>query len=96
MCDRAKALASGMMSLGLLPQVEAEGKSWRFLGIQAKNRTEWTITHLANMHCKATTIGLYDSLGESETRYIVELTELTTIFCSKEMVKRHLGFKLKD
>ena len=80
--QQAHALASGMMTLGLLPEREAEGKKWRFAAIQAKNRTEWTVTHLANMHVKTTTIGLYDSLGDTETRYIVAQTELATIFCS--------------
>ena len=75
-----------MMKLGLLPKREAEGQSWRFVAIQAKNRVEWTVTHLANMHCKATTIGLYDSLGDTETRYIVAETELATICCSSQMV----------
>lgn len=82
MAQQAHALASGMMTLGLLPEREAEGKKWRFAAIQAKNRTEWTVTHLANMHVKTTTIGLYDSLGDTETRYIVAQTELATIFCS--------------
>lgn len=59
-----------MVALGLIPEIEAEGKKWRFVGIQAKNRVEWTCTHLANMHIKTTTIGLYDSLGDPETRYI--------------------------
>ena len=75
-----------MIALGLLPESEAEGKTWRFIAIQAKNRVEWTVTHLANMHVKTTTIGLYDSLGDTETRYIVSQTELATICCSNVML----------
>ena len=40
-------MAAGMAYLGLMSVVtEAEGQ-WRFMGIYAKNREEWTITHLA-------------------------------------------------
>ena len=60
-----------MLELGLNPQIEAEGTKWRFVAIQAKNRTEWTLTNLANMYVKGTTVGLYDSLGETETRHII-------------------------
>ena len=38
------------MTLGLAPQVEAEDKMWRFIGIQSKNREEWNITNWANMN----------------------------------------------
>jgi long-subunit acyl-CoA synthetase (AMP-forming) len=53
----------GMMHHGLLPEVEGEGRSWRFLGIQAKNRKEWNLLHVANMCVGATTVALYDTLG---------------------------------
>ena len=40
-------MAAGIDHLGLMPVVEAEGDSWRFMGIYSKNREEWSITDLA-------------------------------------------------
>ena len=57
----AKAFAKGMMLKNLCPQIEGEGKLWRFIGIWAKNRWEWTNTLLACMHYKITTVGFYDA-----------------------------------
>ena len=96
MAKQAKHLASGMMSLGLLPEREADGRKWRFVAIQAKNRVEWTVTHLANMNCKTTTVGLHDTLSDKETRYIVAQTELATICCSGPNVERHIRLKMMD
>ena len=40
--------ARGMRKLDLLPEIENEGK-WKFMGILAKNRWEWTCTELASV-----------------------------------------------
>ena len=40
-------LAAGMAHLGLMPEITEEGGCWKFMGIYAKNREEWTITDLA-------------------------------------------------
>jgi hypothetical protein len=39
--DTAHLLASGCMALDLVPEVEAEDTTYRFIGIQSKNRKEW-------------------------------------------------------
>jgi hypothetical protein len=39
----------GLMALNLAPEIKAEDRIWRFIGIQAKNCKEWLITHFANM-----------------------------------------------
>ena len=41
--------------------VDGEGKKWRFMGVWAKNRWEWTNTLLACMHYNVTTVGFYDA-----------------------------------
>lgn len=48
--DLSQNLSYGMMELGLAPEVEGEGKTWRFMGIQSKNRKEWVLTHAADIH----------------------------------------------
>jgi long-subunit acyl-CoA synthetase (AMP-forming) len=40
------------------------------------------------MHVGATTIALYDTLGADQTKFIIDQTELTTMTCSFEYVKR--------
>ena len=43
------ALALGVDALGLAPSFESEGKTWRTVGIQSKNRSEWCLLNLGNM-----------------------------------------------
>jgi len=40
------------------------------------------------MHVGATTIALYDTLGPDQTKFIIDQTELTTMTCSFEYVKK--------
>ena len=67
----ARNFAAGAEKLGLVKDVEAEGKTWRFIGIQSKNRKEWNIIHLANMYIRSTTVSLYDTLGVEAERYVI-------------------------
>lgn len=66
----AEDLSHGMMALELAPEVQAEGKTWRFMGIQSKNRKEWVITNIAGMFQKLTTVALYDTLGPDATYFV--------------------------
>lgn len=86
--SEARLFASGMQAKDLTPIVNAEGKDMRFCGIQSKNRKEWSIVHIANMHVGATTIALYDTLGVDQTKFIIDQTGLTTMTCSFEYVKK--------
>lgn len=92
----ARNFAAGAEKLGLCPEVQAEGKTWRFIGIQAKNRKEWNIMHLANMYNKTTTIALYDTLGAEAARFVIDETEMTTIACSKDLVNKIVDMKQED
>jgi long-subunit acyl-CoA synthetase (AMP-forming) len=56
-------LARGMKSLNMMPDVEADGRKWNFLGIYAKNRPEWVLCDLASTAINGTTIAFYDTLG---------------------------------
>jgi long-subunit acyl-CoA synthetase (AMP-forming) len=53
----------GFTALNMTPNIEAEGTKWRFMGIYAKNREEWVLTHLANMKNSITSVAFYDTLG---------------------------------
>jgi long-chain acyl-CoA synthetase len=75
-------LASGYQHLGLMPEVEGEGRKWRFMGVYAKNREEWTISDMASLRQSGTTIAFYDTLGPAAVEYVIKQTELTTISCA--------------
>ena len=71
----------------------ADGELWKFMGIQSKNRKEWFMTHLANMHQSITTVAFYDTLGPDATRYMLGQTELTTIAISIDFVEVYCKLK---
>lgn len=48
--ERAKHISFGMIHFGLVTDTQAEGTTYRFAGIQSKNRAEWEIAHIANMY----------------------------------------------
>ena len=84
--DLSQNLSYGIMALGLCPEIEAEGKNWRFMGIQSKNRKEWVLTHAADIHQNITTVAFYDTLGPEATMFVVEQTQLTTMAVSHDYV----------
>ena len=71
-----------MMALKLAPEIEGEGRKWRFVGIWSQNRSEWAKTLLACMHYEMTTVGFYDAMGAAQVEFILNQTEMTTIFCT--------------
>ena len=77
-------LAKGMWDLNLCPEIKGEkgGKPMRFAGIWSKNREEWDVTKLACMYISSCIVGFYDSMGDNSVDFILNETELTTIFCS--------------
>jgi len=75
-------LACGMVQLNLMPEVEGEGKLWKFMGIYSKNREEWAFTDLAALRQGGTVIAFYDTLGPSAVEFVIKQTSLTTIACA--------------
>jgi long-chain acyl-CoA synthetase len=71
---QAKNLAAGLLALDLVQEFQAENRTWKTLGLKSKNRPEWAMMHLANMHIRSTTVALYDTLGPDATAYIIDLT----------------------
>ena len=92
----AKNLSLGIKALDLAPQVEAEGKQWRFCGIQAKNRWEWICTEVANFHQGVTSVALYDTLGADATRFIIDQTKLATVSMSNDQIEKICKLKQED
>lgn len=44
------------------------------MGVQSKNRVEWSLLNVAGMLNAVTTVPLYDTLGEDASRYIFKQT----------------------
>jgi len=60
--------------LNLCPEIEAEGKKWRFIGCQAKNRKEWFLTYLGGMFQNITLVAMYDTLSPEAMKFMVDQT----------------------
>ena len=71
--ETCEALSQGCLALNLVPEVEGEGdgKKWRFMGIQSKNRAEWSVLNIAGMFQGVTTVAFFDTLGEEAMRFVV-------------------------
>lgn len=82
--EKAEALSYAIMKHNLCPEITAEGRQWRFLGIQSKNRKEWVHANIANYHQRITTVALYDTLGLDAIRYVLNQTELISMVCENE------------
>lgn len=85
--------SKGLMKLDLIPEVEGEGKKWRFLGIWAKNRWEWTCGLIGCMHYSATTVGFFDAMGQEQVDFILKQTEMQTILCSAQYLGKVIDMK---
>ena len=94
--DKAELLSYGFMANEFCGNLTHENREWRFMGIQAKNRAEWSLVHLANMHFNITTVAFYDTLGPEATRFICNQTELTTMAVSVDYVKKLAQMKIAD
>ena len=66
------------------------------MGIQCKNRAEYGLTFVANMAQSVTTVALYDTLGVSAIKFIVNQTQLTTISVAVEFVKKYAQLLIED
>ncbi len=66
---------------------------WRFLGIWAKNREEWTISLLAAMHYRITAVGFFDAMSSEQVEFIFNQTEMTTVVCTADYAKKIVDMK---
>ena len=93
---QAECLSYGFMHLGLVPEIDAEGRKWRFISILAANCKEWIIAHVANMHQRITTIPLYQTLGNEAFKFVFNQTKLTSICTSERLAKVLMKLKAED
>ncbi|KAJ2881006.1 medium-chain fatty acid-CoA ligase faa2 [Coemansia aciculifera] len=78
--DRFRCLARGFQGLGLQP-----GDN---IGIYAGNRLEWTLIEFATYYHGYISVAIYETLGRAHAEYIINLTELSTIFTTTQCAKK--------
>lgn len=85
--DIALNLGAGTIHMGLIPN-PVKYKEWnlKMVGVFSKNREEWMILEFANILYGNTLIPLYDTLGIESFPYILEQTEITTLFISAHSI----------
>lgn len=88
-------LARGLKALDLCPDFQAEGRSWRFCGVWARNRQEWMTTLLAGMHYDITNVGFFDAMGVSAVDFVLKQTEMVTLFLEGGLLPKILEMKGK-
>lgn len=87
-------IARAIRGKDFAPEIDGEaGEKRRFCGIWSKNRWEWPTILFANMKVKTTTVGFFDAMGCDAVEFIVNQTEMSTIFASDEYTKKILEFK---
>jgi long-subunit acyl-CoA synthetase (AMP-forming) len=94
--DTCEHFSYGLKALDLIPDVDIDGKTYRFLAIFCKNRMERYLAHIGNMYQNVTTIAIYQNLNDSEKSKIFEDTECTTMLVSYELLSKVIRLKQKD
>ena len=56
----------------MTPDIHYEDRTFKFMGIYAKNREEWVMTDIANMYNSVSTIAFYDTLGPKAVEFVIQ------------------------
>ena len=91
--EKAVYVASGMLNLNLAPNVqEFKDFDLKLYGIFSKNCVEYLLLDMGAAIFGLTSVPIYDTLGSQAVSYILEQTNLSTIFVSKANVDVLLKF----
>jgi len=89
---------SGMISMDLAPAKDhgkVEG-TFGILGLYMKNRFEWVVAEQACNAWSKVTCPLYDTLGVDAAKYSMNLTQMETVVCSKDLTMNVLKCAAAD
>lgn len=91
--DYVTNLARGFIALDMMPDIDSEGRSWKFMGTYSKNRPEWVLADLASASIGGTTIAFYDTLGPQAVEFVINQTKLATITCAGSCLSKIILLK---
>lgn len=91
MNELATSFGSGVFDM--CPGHHVDGDTFRFIGINAKNREEWLVCDVASVLYNLTIVPFYDSLGPDSATYILNQTELETVLVSEDLVPKYIELK---
>eukprot|EP01116_Phalansterium_solitarium_P022436 TRINITY_DN740_c0_g1_i1.p1 TRINITY_DN740_c0_g1~~TRINITY_DN740_c0_g1_i1.p1 ORF type:complete len:641 (+),score=168.99 TRINITY_DN740_c0_g1_i1:107-2029(+) len=74
--DKIKAIGSGLINLGITAKSR--------LGVYATTRPEWTWTEQASNAYSMVIVALYDTLGPDACEFIVNQSEISTVFVASQ------------
>ena len=94
-------IASAILNLGLLESIEIDNRPpLKVLGINAKNSAEYAVVDIACALYGFTLVPLYDTLGPQAVNYILEQTQMSSVFCTlatlKSLLKLEIVSNLKN
>ncbi|CAD8174947.1 unnamed protein product [Paramecium pentaurelia] len=93
--EEAIHLGSGIKTWGLANEVnEYKNYKMKLIGVFSKNRREWVILDIANILYGYTMVPFYDTLGPDSIPFILNQTNIETMFLSADATKSLL--KCKD
>eukprot|EP00922_Rhytidocystis_sp_ex-Travisia-forbesii_P060327 GHVS01089432.1.p1 GENE.GHVS01089432.1~~GHVS01089432.1.p1 ORF type:complete len:433 (-),score=23.78 GHVS01089432.1:196-1494(-) len=94
--SRALSIGSSLVALNVATEQTFEvpagalyPSTFRFLGINSRNREEWTVIDIACNAFGITTVPLYDTLGDDATEFITKETRLESV-CADQCCLTHL------
>jgi long-chain acyl-CoA synthetase len=91
--DDGMAIARYLQHFKLAPKITNEEGTFRFICLYAKNREEWVTTDMACILSGLTSVTLYDTLGKESIDYILDQTQIKTVFCSADKIKNIVDLK---
>ncbi|CAD8084657.1 unnamed protein product [Paramecium sonneborni] len=94
--EEAIHLGSGIKTWGLANEInEYQNYKLKLLGVFSKNRREWMILDIANIFYGYTMVPFYDTLGPDSIPFILNQTNIETMFLSADATKSLLTCKEK-
>ncbi|CAD8168829.1 unnamed protein product [Paramecium octaurelia] len=94
--EEAIHLGSGISNLNLVKEVqEYQHYKLKLIGVFAKNRREWMILDWANIIYGCTMVPFYDTLGPESIPFILDQTNIETMFISGDATKSLIQCKEK-
>jgi long-chain acyl-CoA synthetase len=85
--DEGVSLASSLLNKNLCPEVTDDGRTFKFIGIYAKNCEEFMVVDAACVLTSLTSVCFYDTLGKDSLEYIIDHTTLTTMSMTADKIK---------